>query len=158
MPAERRSLRSNKPEDSDKQKPNTNSLTSNSKKDKISVTRSTSSRSKPVPKKGATSLAGEMSGDKPHLNGRDTAEGNAKESEDVEMEEGTTSPGQGKGIKRKDGEEEMTVVVPPTKSSKTPGVPQKDTQGDFAMNGDTEADDGAANEAEVDPRDKAITS
>lgn len=98
-----------------------------------------------------------MSGDKPHLNGRDTAEGNAKESEDVEMEEGT-DPGQAKGIKRKDGDEEMTVVVPPTKSSKTPGAPQKDIQGDVAMNGDTEADDGAVDEAVVDPREKVIIS
>jgi len=102
MPVERRSLRSNKSDDADKQKPGSNSSTANSKKDKPSTARSTSSRSKSISKKGVTSVAGDMSGDKPHINGNDTAESNTNGAEDIEMEEDTKS---GKG-RAKDGDEE----------------------------------------------------
>jgi 26S proteasome regulatory subunit N3 len=157
MPTEKRSLRSNKPEDSDKQKPRSNSSASNGKKDKPTATRSTSSRSKPIPKKGVTNLAGDMSGDKSHLNGKDKDESNPNGSDDVEMKEGTI-PSKTTGVKGKDGDEEMTVVVPPSKSSKLASAPPKDGQGDVAMNGDIEADEAAVDEPEIDPREKAVTS
>ena len=75
-----------------------------------------------------------MSGDKPRLNG------SAGNGDDVEMNDSSNSKKNGKG---KDGDEEMTVVVPPSK------------------NGKTDSDDSADGEkveveAPVDPREKAI--
>jgi 26S proteasome regulatory subunit N3 len=157
MPAEKRSLRSNKPDESDKQKPRSNSSTSNSKKDKPTATRSTSSRSKPISKKGVTTLTGDMSDDKPHLNGKDKDESSPNGTEDVEMRE-DKKPSKSKVVKGKDEDDEMTVVVPPSKSSNLAGASQKDSQGDVAMNGGTEAEGAAVDEPEIDPREKAITS
>lgn len=157
MPTEKRSLRSNKPEDSDKRKPRSDSSTSNGKKDKPTATRSTSSRSKPIPKKGVTNLVGDMSGDNSQLNEKDKDESNANGVDDVEMKEGTI-PSKSKSVKGKDEDEEMTVVVPPSKGSKLAGAPQKDGQGDVAMNGDAEVDEAAVDEPEIDPREKAVAS
>lgn len=157
MPAEKRSLRSNKPDGPDKQKPRSDSSASNSKKEKPTSARSTSSRSKSISKKGVTNLAGDMSGDKPHLNGKDKDESNHYGNEDIEMKD-STNPSKTKSVKGQDADEEMTVVVPPSKSSKSVGVPQKDGQGDVAMNGGTEADETVVAEPEIDPREKAITS
>ena len=79
-----------------------------------------------------------MSGDKSQLNGD-----KADENEDVVMEEEDskmTKPG--KSGKDKDGDDEMTVLVPPSKG-KSDGP---------TINGAT---DGKAEEEEVDPREKA---
>lgn len=93
-----------------------------------------------------------MSGDRSHVNGKDKDESDPNGTEDVEMRE-ETNPS-----KSKDGDDEMTVVVPPSKSSDLARASQKDSQGDVAMNGGTEADDAAVDEPEIDPRKKAIAS
>lgn len=57
----------------------------------------------------------------------------------------------------KEGEDEMTVVVPPPKSSNLSGAPTKDSEGNVAME-DTEAveNDETASE-KVDPAAKATS-
>ncbi|KIX00965.1 uncharacterized protein Z518_10031 [Rhinocladiella mackenziei CBS 650.93] len=160
MPTERRNLRSNKsnrtspPEvEKAKNKPST----SNTKKDTTSSTQSTSSRSRSTSKKDPTSLAGDMSGDKPHLNGTDPAENGINGSEDAEMqEESQHSKKSSKPGKDKDGDDEMTVVVPPSKGSTPPSVPEKATKADLT-NGAVDEDAADPSEAQVDPQDKAIS-
>ena len=60
-----------------------------------------------------------------------------------------------KGKRTKEGEEEMTVVVPPSKSSKLSAPPPKDGDGDVAMDGSAEGEEGAGVE-KVDPVAKAV--
>jgi 26S proteasome regulatory subunit N3 len=162
MPAERRSLRSNKPDSSshpDSQKPRSDSSGSNSKKDKSAPSRSTSSRIKPSSKKGVTTLAEDMAGDKPRVNGNDSAENGVNGTEDVEIEEEKSRSSKStKSGKDKDVDEEMTVIVPPSKTNKLPSAPHKDNEGDLVMNG--AGDDGAttATESDADPKAKAIAS
>ena len=55
----------------------------------------------------------------------------------------------------KDGEDEMTVVVPPPKSSKLNGEPGKDAEGDIAMEGSEKEPTGTEGQ-DIDPRTKAI--
>ena len=52
-----------------------------------------------------------------------------------------------------EGEDEITVVVPPPKSSKVSGEPSKDEEGDVAME-NAEKSDGVS--AELDPKAKAV--
>jgi 26S proteasome regulatory subunit N3 len=99
-----------------------------------------------------------MGGDKPHINGSGKAENGTNGSEDVEMEEDSLDPGKSAKGKGKETDEEMTVVVPPSKSSKLSGSPQKDSQGDVTMNGEGETDVEGAKEREIDPRTTAISS
>lgn len=56
----------------------------------------------------------------------------------------------GKGKKLKEGDEEMTVVVPAPKGSKLSSPPQKDNDGDVEMDvsGPTAEDEGAV---KIDP-------
>ena len=161
MPAERRSLRSNKSETSSSangEKPRSDSQSSSNKKDRPTHSRSASSRSKSISnKKGATNLAKDMSGDKPHVNGTDPIENGINGTEDTEMGD---DPSQGNGkpkpAKDKDGDEEMTVVVPPSKGTKVADTPSKDKEGDVAMNGTPEAESTETAEPAVDPKAKAI--
>lgn len=53
----------------------------------------------------------------------------------------------------KDGDDEMTVVVPPPKSSKLSGEPSKDDEGDIAME-NTDKIDGVS--PELDAKAKAV--
>lgn len=53
----------------------------------------------------------------------------------------------------KEGEEEMTVVVPPPKSSKLSGEPSKDQEGDITMEN---TDKSSSVSPELDPKAKAI--
>ena len=77
-----------------------------------------------------------MSGDKSQLNGD-----KSEEKEDVVMDEEDSK--KAKSGKDKDGDDEMTVVVPPSKGkSDGPNI-----------NGTA---DGKQEEAEVDPREKAL--
>lgn len=93
-----------------------------------------------------------MSGDNPHLNG--TGEG-SNGSEDVEMKEQSQSTKKNsKQNKDKDGDDEMTVVVPPFKGA-TPTAPTKKTDADLA-NGATGEDATTVDEVPVDPQEKAI--
>lgn len=84
-----------------------------------------------------------MSGDKPQLNGNE-----AKENEDVVMDEDEAKTTQSeKDGKDKDADEEMTVVVPPSKKS---------SGSETAVNGASEGKESPPEEPEVDPKEKAI--
>jgi len=99
-----------------------------------------------------------MSGDKPHLNGSDPPENGIKGSDDVEMKEDTqASKKTSKSGKDKDGDDEMTVVVPPSKgSSNSPSAPDKPTDTDLT-NGAVDGDGAGESEEQVDPQEKAIS-
>lgn len=101
MPGERRTLRSNKENSS----------------------RTTSSKGKAAsPKKGsANGSAKEGNQDRPSTNGTDSIENGINGTEDVEMDDDGSE--QVKIGTTKDGDEVMTVVVPPPKSSKLNGGP-----------------------------------
>ncbi|CAG8959324.1 hypothetical protein HYFRA_00013094 [Hymenoscyphus fraxineus] len=92
----------------------------------------------------------------PHTNGNEPVENGINGTKEVEMKDDAPNPLKGgKGKKLKEGEEEMTVVVPPSKGSKLSAPPQKDTDGDVAMDGEaTGEDDGAV---KVDPVTQAIS-
>jgi len=93
----------------------------------------------------------------PHTNGNEPVENGVNGTKDVEMKDDAPSSLKGgKGKKSKDGEEEMTVVVPPSKASKLPPASSRDTEGDVSMEGDeqTAEDDGAV---KVDPVTKAVS-
>ncbi|EPE35984.1 Winged helix DNA-binding protein [Glarea lozoyensis ATCC 20868] len=93
----------------------------------------------------------------PHTNGNEPVENGVNGTKDVEMkDDAPTSLKGGKGKKSKDGEEEMTVVVPPSKASKLSSSPGKDQEGDVVMEGEeqTAEDDGAV---KVDPVTKAVS-
>lgn len=63
----------------------------------------------------------------------------------------------GKGKKVNEKEEEMTVVVPPSKGSKLSAPPPKDTDGDVAMDGADELNGEDAGAVKVDPVAKAVS-
>lgn len=91
----------------------------------------------------------------PRKNGTDPAENGINGARDVEMNDDTpTSLKGGKGKKAKEGDEEMTVVVPPAKGSKLAVSPPKDSEGDTAMDGSADAADDAVTE---DPTVKTIS-
>lgn len=90
-----------------------------------------------------------MSGDKQRLNGTGPNQNGINGSDDVEMKEGSQNAKKGaKNSKDKDGDSDMTVVVPPSKGSNTPSAPHKATDAD--EDGETEI------EEPVDPQQKAI--
>jgi 26S proteasome regulatory subunit N3 len=98
-----------------------------------------------------------MSNNKPPTNGTDPIENGVNGTEDIEMEEDSSKPsGRTKSSKDKDGDEEMTVVVPPPKASKLSGASQKDDEGDIAMNGAAEVEAKESVEQEEDPKNKAV--
>ena len=72
-----------------------------------------------------------MAGDKPKTNGAEPVENGLNNSEDVEMEH--DDPGKSRPNGTKEGEDEMTVVVPPPNSSKLSGQPVKDMEVDVDM-------------------------
>ena len=161
MPGEKRTLRSNKSDASlsaNGKKTKSDSQGSISNKDRPTPTRSTSSRNKSISgKKGVTSFAKEMSGDKPQMNGSDPVENGINGKEDTEMEEGAPkAPGSTKSRKDKDGDEEMTVVVPPSKDSKVAGTFEEDKDGDININGVDDAPKKTTAEPVVDLKAKAM--
>ncbi|CAG8972119.1 hypothetical protein HYALB_00008124 [Hymenoscyphus albidus] len=92
----------------------------------------------------------------PHTNGNEPVENGINGTKDVEMKDDAPNPLKGgKGKKLKEGEEEMTVVVPPSKGSKLSAPPQKDTDGDVAMDGEAAGEDDGA--VKVDPVTQAIS-
>lgn len=161
---ERRSLRSSKPDTSSStngEKARSNSQSSSSNKDKPHPTRSTSSRGKSFSsKKGITSAGKETNGDQPHLNGSEPIENGVDSAVEPEVDENqsTAPPGAKKPGKDKDGDEEMTVVVPPSKASKVSGTARQDEEGDIAMNGTDNPESKAPNDGGVDTQAKAIES
>lgn len=97
-----------------------------------------------------------MSGDKQN---DDTSQQNGVNgTEDVEMKDG--SQPKAKSVKKgkdKDGDEEMTVVVPPSKSKNTTNGIGKDNEGDVSMNGTSDPSDNKPAEEAIDPKAKALT-
>ncbi|KAL8687260.1 MAG: hypothetical protein Q9218_006515 [Villophora microphyllina] len=149
MPSERRNLRSNKETSSSTngEKARSNSQSS-SAKDKPAPTRSTSSKSKASSSKKSTGSGKEDKGSKPQTNGTETVENGVNGTEDVDMID------DGHGSVNADADEEMTVVVPPPKSSKLSGGYDEDPQGDASM----ESNEVGMEEAEkLDPMVKAAT-
>ena len=90
-----------------------------------------------------------MPGKTPRSNGKAPLENGSTRS-NKEADSNT----KGKKVAGKDGDEEMTVVVPPKKNEKQSGAPPADADGDVAMEGDEKkADEG---EVKVDPATQAI--
>lgn len=152
MPGERRNLRSSKETSSSTngEEPRSNSQSSGSNsKDKSVPTRATSSKGKTLPTKKTSGKEGAE--DKPHTNGTEPVENGINGTEDVDMvDEG---PEKVKVGTNKEGEDEMTVVVPPPKSSKLSGEPSKDEEGDISME-NTDNNDNIS--PELDPKAKAV--
>ena len=157
MPGERRNLRSKK-----ETSPQTNGeksrsdSQSSSSKDKPVPTRATSSKGKAIPpKKAVTTAAKDSSEDKPQTNGNGPVDNGVNGAEDVEMaDDGAEQVKVGTG---KEGEDEMVLVVPPPKSSKLSGEPDKDEEGDVAMENTERAEAGEPEAEEIDPKVKAVS-
>ncbi|KAJ5967354.1 hypothetical protein N7501_003602 [Penicillium viridicatum] len=159
MPAERRSLRSNNKSDTSSsangEKANSNSQSSGAK-DKAPTTRAAANKAKSAPtKKDAKGASnGSMKeDDKSHTNGSKSTENGVNGSEDVEMGEDTAGAPTSSSNTSKDrkSNEKMTVVVPPTKGSRSSGKDKEDVTMEGAEDGDVEN-----TEPEVDPTTKAI--
>ena len=151
MPGERRNLRSSKETSSSTngEEPRSNSQSASSNKDKPVPTRATSSKGKTLPTKKTSGK--EASEDKPQTNGTEPVENGINGTEDVDMVD--DGPEKVKVGTSNEGEDEMTVVVPPPKSSKLSGEPGKDDEGDVAM-GNTDKSDVVS--PELDPKAKAV--
>ena len=94
----------------------------------------------------------------PQTNGNDPVENGVNGTKDIEMKDDAPAPLKGgKGKKAKEGEEEMTVVVPPSKGSKLSAPPQKDDDGDIAMDRAVEINGEDAGAVKVDPVTKAVS-
>jgi hypothetical protein len=95
--------------------------------------------------------------DQSHGNGSKSAENGVNGSEDVEMGEDTAGAPTSSFNSGKDrnGDEKMTVVVPPAKGSRSSGKLGQDKEEDVTMKG-VEDDDAVKAEPEVDPTTKAI--
>ena len=97
-----------------------------------------------------------MSGNKQHLNGSGPTQNGIDESDDIEMNEGADNAKKGsKGSKDKDGDSDMTVIVPPSKGPNIPSAPSKATEADLT-DGAVDGDGAKEAEKEVDPQEKAI--
>lgn len=90
-----------------------------------------------------------MSGDKPRLNGSGSNGVNGSGSSQNNRKGS-------KGSKDRDGDDEMTVVLPPSKGSNKPSAPTKATEADLA-NGAEEGEGSKAQEPPIDPKEKAIS-
>ncbi|KAJ5772129.1 26S proteasome regulatory subunit rpn3 [Penicillium odoratum] len=161
MPAERRSLRSNNKSDASSsangEKARSNSQSSSAKDKAAPTTRAAANKAKAAPaKKGASKGAnnGMEENDQSHINGSKSTENGVNGSEDVEMGEDTAGAPKSSFNARKDrnGDEKMTVVVPPTKGSRSSNKAGQTKDEDVTMEG-SENDDA---ELETDPKTKAI--
>lgn len=165
MPAERRSLRSNNKSDTSSsangEKARSNSQSSSAKDKAAPSTRAAANKAKSGPaKKGATkgaSNTGMEENDQSHINGSKSTENGVNGSDDVEMGEDTAGAPTSSfnTSKGRNGDEKMTVVVPPTKGSKTSGQSGQDKEEDVTMEG-VDNGDVEKTEPEVDPTTKAI--
>lgn len=160
MPAERRSLRSNNKSDtsSSANGEKASSNQSSGAKDKAAPTTRAAAKAKSAPaKKGAkaTSNNGMEKDDKSQNNEPKSTGNGVNGSEEVEMGEDTTGAPTSSFNSNKDRNgNEMTVVVPPTKGSRSSGKTPPDNDEDVTMEG---ADgEGDKNDTEVDPVTKAI--
>ena len=91
-------------------------------------------------------------GNKPQTNGTDPVENGVNGTEDIDMvdEEDQVKPS-------KDGDDEMTVVVPPPKSSKLSGHNEQDPEGDIAMDSAEKTDTEGIVPELVDPKIRAAS-
>ncbi|KAM3072161.1 26S proteasome non-ATPase regulatory subunit [Clarireedia jacksonii] len=97
-----------------------------------------------------------MPGKTPYKADRDPVENGVNGTKDVEMkDDAPNSLKGGKGKKTKEGEEEMTVVVPPPKGSKLSVPPSNNGDEDVSMEGAAEGGEEAGAE-KVDPVAKAV--
>ncbi|MCJ1314456.1 26S proteasome non-ATPase regulatory subunit [Agyrium rufum] len=151
MPGDRRSLRSNKDNASSTESEKARSDSQNtSKKDKPVPARSTSSKSKvPSAKKGLNTTK-DINGDESKTNGAEPIENGVNGAEDVEMSDEKPSK------TGKEGEDEMTVVVPPAKGAKLSSDNAPDAEGDLKATEEVTEEKTEAVEA-VDPVSKAIS-
>ncbi|KAI9841478.1 MAG: 26S proteasome non-ATPase regulatory subunit [Thelocarpon superellum] len=153
---DKRSLRSSKPDATASSDGNKAAAPT-----KPAPTRTPSSRAKAGTTKRTTLTHANGSADEPpHTNGVDPVEkGVNGDSPDVEMGDEASDPTRrSRSGKDQDGDDEMTVVVPPAKDSKP--APGKDQEGDVVMNGAPkvpEAESDAPDEGTVDPTLKAIS-
>lgn len=85
-------------------------------------------------------------------NGKRPVENGVRKTKDIDMKDEASRKTKGK--KLKEGEEEMTVVVPPSKSSKQSPPARPDNDEDVEMDGSGNVDDG---EAKVDPAVQTVT-
>jgi 26S proteasome regulatory subunit N3 len=164
---DKRALRSNKPTASSST--NGEKATSSSSSSQNSVTNSQgksglaktpSTRTRAATGKLGNSAATDMGDDKPHINGTEPVENGVSTNgtSDVEMKDDSSEPPRkAKQGKDKDGDEEMTVVVPPSKGSKLSGEAAKDREGDVTMEGSGEAKDETPAEVKEDPVAKAVS-
>ncbi|KAI9035439.1 proteasome regulatory particle lid subunit RPN3 [Aspergillus affinis] len=162
MPAERRSLRSNSKSDTSSSangdKGRSTSQSSSSNKDKPALTRAAANKAKSS-KAASSNNSASNSGmgeqrEQPQTNGSDPTENGVNGAEDVEMGEDTAGgpTSSFNASKDRQGDEKMTVVVPPTKGSRLSGDKGQDQEGDVAMEGA----EGDEKPEEVDPKTKAI--
>ncbi|KAK1146638.1 26S proteasome non-ATPase regulatory subunit [Aspergillus melleus] len=165
MPAERRSLRSNSKSDTSSSangdKGRSTSQSSSSNKDKPALTRAAANKAKSS-KAASSNNSASNSGmgeqrEQPQTNGSDPTKNGVNGAEDVEMGEDTAGgpTSSFNASKDRQGDEKMTVVVPPTKGSRLSGDKGQDQEGDVAMEG-AEGDESQNPESEVDPKTKAI--
>ena len=160
---DKRSLRSSKPEPAT----NGDNATSSGKptaNSKSAPTKTASTRTKSVTAQSPTDEDTANNDATPHTNGVYPVENGVEgAAEDIEMgDEASDAVDKTKSIpgkKDKDGDDEMTVVVPPPNSSKLVGRSDKDDHGDVIMEG-AEKTPGAvveaAEEEKVDPVAKAV--
>ena len=150
MPSERRNLRSSKDSTSSTngEKSRADSSKSSSK-DKPVPGRTTSSKGKPTAQKRGSK---DSHSDKPKVNGTASVDNTSNGADEVAMaDDGPDDPRQ-----HKDGEEEMTVVVPPPKGSKLSGDAEKDKEGDIKMADGEEASATEDTVEKIDPKEKTM--
>lgn len=149
MPIDRSNLRSNK-----------DTSSSANGEESRSNSQSSSTKDKPVPTRAASKgksqpakKTAKDSEDKHHLNGQPIENG-VNGTEDVEMKDEGADGGKSGPVK--EGEDEMTVVVPPPKSSKLAGNSQE-PQGDVEMEGVEKVEPEHVDNEQTDPKVKALT-
>ncbi|KAL8942714.1 MAG: hypothetical protein Q9211_001267 [Gyalolechia sp. 1 TL-2023] len=154
MPSERRNLRSNKdtPPSTNGEKARSNSQSS-SAKDKPVPTRSTSSRSKTSSTKKATSSGKESTSSKQQTNGIDPVGNGVNGTEDVHMVDEDHEQEKANG----ETDEEMTVVVPPSRNAKLSSGHGKDPEGDETMDDSEQPEPGPEEAEKIDPKAKAVS-
>lgn len=107
-------------------------------------------------KKGSiNTTAKDTVGDKPHTNGAEPVENGINGAEDVEMADEGHDPA--RPVVTKDGDDEMTVVVPPPKGLKLSGESGPDDAVDVAMETPEEDEISSPESDKIDPKVKAMT-
>ncbi|KAI9726843.1 MAG: 26S proteasome non-ATPase regulatory subunit [Cirrosporium novae-zelandiae] len=135
-----------------------------------SGSKSSSSKDKPAPartgpnnkkttagRKGtSSSSSNNMPGDKPQASGTDPVENGVNGTDDVEMKDEQSAKADQSAARDKDGDAEMTVVVPPPKGQK-PSTSGQKKDIDSAMEGVETTDAEMADEAAIDPEEKVLS-